>query len=92
MFSAKISAKRLRRYVGKTQRVLVDEVGPDGAVARSVADAPEIDGVVRIADGVKLKVGEFAVVKVVRSDTHDLWATCETAQERRRFREIQAER
>jgi ribosomal protein S12 methylthiotransferase len=72
----KISARRLRRRVGKTLRVLVDEVGPEGAVARSAADAPEIDGVVHIEDGGHLKAGEFAQVKVVRSDAHDLWAEC----------------
>ncbi len=72
----KISARRLRRRVGKTLRVLVDEVGPEGAVARSAADAPEIDGVVHIEDGAYLKVGEFAQVEVIRSDTHDLWAEC----------------
>lgn len=72
----KISARRLRRHVGKTLRVLVDKVGPEGAVARSAADAPEIDGLVRIEDGAYLKVGEFAQVNVVRSDTHDLYAEC----------------
>jgi len=73
----KISARRLRRRVGQTLRVLVDEVGTEGAVARSAADAPEIDGVVHIEDGAHLKAGEFAQVKVVSSDTHDLWAQCE---------------
>jgi len=73
----KISARRLRRRVGKTLRVLVDEAGPEGAVARSAADAPEIDGVVHIEDGAHLKAGEFAQVEVMRSDAHDLWARCE---------------
>ena len=72
----KISARRLRLHVGKTVRVLVDEVGPDGAVARSAADAPQIDGVVHIEDGAHLKAGDFAQVKVVRADTHDLFAQC----------------
>ena len=72
----KISARRLRRHVGKIVRVLVDEVGPDGALARSAADAPKIDGMVRIEDGAHLKTGEFAQVKVVGADTHDLFAEC----------------
>lgn len=72
----KISARRLRLRVGHTLRVLVDEVGPAGAVARSAADAPEIDGVVHIEDGAHLEAGTFAKVKVVRSDTHDLFAKC----------------
>ncbi len=70
----KISAERLKRQVGKTITVLVDEAGRDGAIARSAADAPEIDGRVIIRQGAKLKTGEFARVKVTRSDAHDLWA------------------
>ena len=54
--------------------VLVDEVGKDGAIARSAADAPEIDGRVIIRQGSKLKAGEFATVKFTRADAHDLWA------------------
>jgi len=70
----KISAARLKRKIGKTMTVLVDEVGKDGAIARSAADAPEIDGRVIIRQGAKLKAGEFAEVKVTRADAHDLWA------------------
>ncbi len=70
----KISRRRLKRKVGETLRVLVDEVTPAGAVARSAADAPEIDGVVHIEDGDKLAPGDWARVKVTRSDAHDLWA------------------
>jgi ribosomal protein S12 methylthiotransferase len=62
---AKISARKLKRKVGKTLRVLVDEPG----VGRSSADAPEIDGVVRFRGG---KAGEFANVLIRRSDQHDL--------------------
>jgi len=69
-----ISARRLQRRVGKTLTVLVDEIGADGAIARSSADAPEIDGVVRVAPDRRLKAGEFATVRVTRSDTHDLFA------------------
>jgi ribosomal protein S12 methylthiotransferase len=70
----KISAARLKRKVGQTMEVLVDEVGKTGAIARSAADAPEIDGRVIIRQGSKLKPGEFATVKVTRADAHDLWA------------------
>jgi ribosomal protein S12 methylthiotransferase len=73
----KISRRRLKRKVGKILRVLVDEVTPEGAVARSAADAPEIDGVVHIEDGQELAPGDWANVKVTRSDTHDLWARTE---------------
>jgi ribosomal protein S12 methylthiotransferase len=70
----KISARRLKRKVGKTLDVLVDTVVPGGAVARSAADAPEIDGVVHVEGARKLAPGERVRVKVVKSDAHDLWA------------------
>jgi ribosomal protein S12 methylthiotransferase len=69
----KISRKRLKRKIGKTLKVLVDTVDKKGAVARSGADAPEIDGVVIITDGKKLKPGDWATVKIERADAHDLW-------------------
>ena len=70
----KISASRLRAKVGRTLTVLVDEIGTQGAIARSAADAPEIDGLVHIQRTRNLKLGEFAQVRVTRSDSHDLWA------------------
>ena len=69
-----ISAARLRRKVGSEQTVLVDTVDARGALARSTADAPEIDGVVRIEPAPALKAGEFARVRIVASDSHDLAA------------------
>jgi len=69
----KISRKRLKRKIGKTLKVLVDTVDKHGAVARSGADAPEIDGVVYIAGGQGLKPGDWARVKIERADAHDLW-------------------
>jgi len=70
----KISARRLERHVGRTLEVLVDEVSAEGAVARSSADAPEIDGVVHIEDASQLEPGEWAQVKILSSDAHDLRA------------------
>jgi ribosomal protein S12 methylthiotransferase len=69
-----ISAQRLQRRVGRTLAVLVDEITADDAIARSSADAPEIDGVVHVAPDPGLKAGEFATVRVTRAGTHDLWA------------------
>ena len=74
LLQEEISEERLRRKVGKTLTVLVDQVGGEGAVARSSADAPEIDGLVYIEGGQQLKVGDFVEVRVSDSDTHDLWA------------------
>ncbi|WP_151445917.1 30S ribosomal protein S12 methylthiotransferase RimO [Lacisediminimonas profundi] len=73
-----ISEKRLRAKIGKTIRVLIDELSAEGAVGRSAADAPEIDGVVYVKrpyePGRTLKVGEFYDVDVYAADAHDLWA------------------
>ncbi len=71
---ARISATRLASRVGQTITVLVDGHEGKTAVGRSAADAPEIDGVVRIADGAKLRVGEFARVSVSSASEHDLTA------------------
>jgi ribosomal protein S12 methylthiotransferase len=71
---AEISAAKLQRKIGRTMKVLVDEVGANGAVARSAADAPEIDGVVHIANGQLLKAGQFADVVIEDADEHDLHA------------------
>jgi len=71
---AEISAAKLQRKIGRTLKVLVDEAGTHGAVARSAADAPEIDGVVHIADGQLLKAGQFVDVVVEDADEHDLHA------------------
>jgi len=63
---ARISAGRLARKLGRVERVLVDAPG----LGRSMADAPEIDGVVHFEGG---RVGEFADVRIERSDEHDLY-------------------
>src|SRR5271156_5451670 len=70
--SAEISAKRLKKKVGRTLQVLIDRVDADVAIARSSSDAPEIDGVVRILDGGGLKVGDWAQVRVTKSGAYDL--------------------
>jgi ribosomal protein S12 methylthiotransferase len=71
---AEISARRLRLKIGREMTVLVDFIDEDGnAVARSAADAPEIDGLVFIAGGRHLPVGEFAQVRISHATDHDLW-------------------
>jgi ribosomal protein S12 methylthiotransferase len=71
---AGISAARLERRIGETMTVLVDSHERTSAIARSAADAPEIDGHVRIAAGGHLAVGEFARVTVTGATEHDLKA------------------
>ena len=74
LLQEKISEQRLKRKIGRTMKVLVDKVNEEGTIARSSADAPEIDGVVYIENGQQLNVGDFVEVKIIDSDTHDLWA------------------
>jgi ribosomal protein S12 methylthiotransferase len=71
---AEISRSRLQRKVGTVQRVLVDESGNGEAVARSMADAPEIDGLVFIEDGGELNPGDWADVTILSADDYDLRA------------------
>jgi len=70
---AEISAERLQRRVGRIETVLIDEVVEEGAVARSKADAPEIDGQVFIDGATHLKVGDFVDVELEEADEYDLW-------------------
>jgi ribosomal protein S12 methylthiotransferase len=71
---AEISAARLRRFVGRELTVLVDSVNDKQAVARSFADAPEIDGVVQVHSAGQLKPGQFAKVRITHADHYDLAA------------------
>ena len=74
--AARISRTRLKTKVGKTMEVLVDSVRADGvAVARSKADAPEIDGHVFVTPGGALKPGDLIKVRVENADAFDLTAT-----------------
>ena len=80
LLQEEISLKRMQAKVGRTMRVLVDEVGAREAVGRTAADAPEIDGVVHIKRALqpgkaKPQVGQFIDVVITRADAHDLWAT-----------------
>ena len=70
---SEISAQRLARKVGTRQQVIIDEVVEQGAVARSRADAPEVDGQVFIDGANFLKVGQLADVVIEETDDHDMW-------------------
>ena len=69
-----ISRERLRRKVGATIEVMVDESRSSIAIARSHADAPEIDGVVRVKGARGAKPGDLLRVAVTRATDHDLEA------------------
>ena len=73
-----ISIKRLEKKVGKRIQVLIDRIDDNGGIGRTVGDAPEIDGLVRVLPPSKLskryRVGEFVRATVVSSQGHDLIA------------------
>lgn len=70
-----ISTARLAKKVGSTIEVLVDEVDEEGAIARSWADAPDIDGHVYLNGECDLQPGDKLAVVVQHADEYDLWAS-----------------
>jgi len=70
---ADISAEKLKARRGTEMTVLIDEADGRRAMGRTYADAPEIDGIVHIAQGAGLRQGDFVKVKITRSDDYDLW-------------------
>jgi ribosomal protein S12 methylthiotransferase len=70
--AATISARRLQRRVGQRLRVLIDRVEDGIAIARTAGDAPEIDGVVRVAASALTRPGDFIEVEIVGADRYDL--------------------
>ncbi|AHN26235.1 Ribosomal protein S12p Asp88 methylthiotransferase [Gilliamella apicola] len=71
----KISMQKLQAKIGKTLAVIIDEVDDEGAIGRSMADAPEIDGVVYLNEEKDVKVGDIVQVIIEHSDEYDLWGT-----------------
>lgn len=71
---AKISAAKLQAKIGSLIDVIIDEVVEEGAVGRSKADAPEIDGQVFIDHATHLQPGMIVKARVVDADEYDLWA------------------
>jgi ribosomal protein S12 methylthiotransferase len=76
-----VSTAKLQAKVGATMQVLVDQaraLGRQGGVARSYADAPEIDGTVQLLPPAKAsrtyKVGDFVRARIVGTRGHDLMA------------------
>jgi ribosomal protein S12 methylthiotransferase len=70
---ADISMEKLKARRGSEMTVLIDEADGKRAIGRTYADAPEIDGVVHIAQVAGIQVGDFVKVKITRSDDYDLW-------------------
>ena len=71
---AEISRTRLAERVGSTCEILVDAVDEEGTgIGRTYAEAPEIDGVVRIADAFELEPGDLLTAEITDADDHDLF-------------------
>jgi len=70
-----ISSMKLQAKIGRVVEVLVDEVNPEKIVARSAADAPEIDGNVFIQPNRDVEAGDFIQVKIDDADEYDLYGT-----------------
>ena len=71
-----ISAARLQQKIGWELPVIVDEAGAGGAIGRSYADAPEIDGNLFIDEGFEgLAPGDILTVTVDEANEYDLWGT-----------------
>lgn len=71
---ADISAQKLQQRIGQTLEVLIDEVDTEGAIGRSYADAPEIDGQVFIKSASELSIGMMVATRIIDTGEHDLWA------------------
>ncbi len=69
-----VTDRRMQAKVGTTIEVLIDEVDEDGAIGRSKADSPEVDGSVFIEDAEGLKPGDIITAKVFAAEDYDLWA------------------
>jgi ribosomal protein S12 methylthiotransferase len=71
----RISAARLQLKIGRTLDVIIDEVDEEGAIGRTYADAPEIDGAVYLNDEFNVSVGDIVKVNIEFADEYDLWGT-----------------
>ncbi|ANC38907.1 MAG: 30S ribosomal protein S12 methylthiotransferase RimO [Hafnia alvei] len=70
-----ISAQRLKDKIGLTLPVIIDEVDEEGAIGRSMADAPEIDGAVYLNGETTLKIGDVVNVTIENVDEYDMWGS-----------------
>ncbi len=69
----KISAAKLQKKIGTLQQAMVDEVSADGIVARTKADAPEIDGIIAAPRKKGVRVGDIITLEVTDADAYDLY-------------------
>ena len=70
-----ISATKLKQKIGTTQAILIDSVNDDGAIGRTCADAPEIDGVVHLPGIIEFQPGDWVEAEITGADDYDLWVS-----------------
>ena len=70
-----ISSQKLQQKVGSTQTVLIDSVSETGSIGRTMADAPEIDGVVHLPGITELSAGDWVEADITGADDYDLWVS-----------------
>ncbi len=71
----RISAARLQLKIGRTLDVIIDDVDEEGAIGRTYADAPEIDGAVYLNEEFDVAIGDIVKVNIEFADEYDLWGT-----------------
>ena len=70
---SEISKQRLQQRIGNEYMVVIDSVDSEGAVGRTYADAPEVDGVVHLNGAYDLKPGDRVWAEIIHADEHDVW-------------------
>ncbi len=70
-----VSARRMEAKIGSRIDVIIDEVDEEGAIGRSHADAPEIDGAVFLNGASEVAVGDIVEVEVEHAEDYDLWGS-----------------
>ncbi|NDV91579.1 30S ribosomal protein S12 methylthiotransferase RimO [Alteromonas sp. 345S023] len=76
-----ISAQRLQDRIGNEYHVVIDSVDSEGAVGRTYADAPEVDGLVHLNGVYNVKPGDRVWAEVIHANEHDVWAVLSEDQD-----------
>lgn len=78
---SEISAERLKARIGNEYQIVIDSVDSEGAVGRSYAEAPEVDGVIHLNGVYDLQPGQRVWAEIIHADEHDLWAVLSEDQD-----------
>ena len=76
-----ISTARLKQRIGNEYQIVIDSVDSEGAVGRTYADAPEVDGVVHLNGAYDLTPGQRVWAEIIHANEHDLWAVVSEDQD-----------